>query len=357
MYRELNEHLVGPLDLSLKAVIDRINKSGLGIFLVVDECGHLVNTITDGDIRRAILSGIDLTSSISEVVDQKAAGLFKSPLTASAQDAAGHLQRLMRDHSIRHVPIVDPSGKLVDLAIDKDLDTPPAPALEAIIMAGGFGTRLRPYTDDLPKPMLPVGGKPLLEHIVVSLKNSGIRKFNITTHFLAEKIQEHFGDGSRFNVEIDYINEDKPLGTAGALTLMEKPKSRVLVINGDILTRVDFESMLHFHEESHAAVSVAVRHYEMQVPYGVVERSGDMVQRIVEKPSYDFFVNAGIYILEPEAFDYVPKGQFSAMTDLINRMVAEGKTVASFPIMEYWLDIGLHDDYMRAQLDMVGGAV
>jgi NDP-sugar pyrophosphorylase family protein len=196
-----------------------------------------------------------------------------------------------------------------------------------------------------------------MELIVGQLQQIGIRRVNVATHYMPEKIKEHFGDGHEFGIELSYVTEDRPLGTAGALGLMDAPDTPLLIINGDILTGVNFKSMLAFHNENKAALTVAVRKYDMNVPYGVIESDGPFVRGLVEKPLVSFLVNAGIYLLEPSAHRYIPNGEHSNMTDLIQRLIDEGHRVASFPIMEYWLDIGNDVDYARAQEDVRNGGL
>jgi NDP-sugar pyrophosphorylase family protein len=219
-------------------------------------------------------------------------------------------------------------------------------------MAGGFGKRLLPLTQNTPKPMLPIGEQPLMERMIGQLRDAGIHRVNVTTHFEPEKIRDYFGDGERFGVNLNYVSEERPLGTAGALRLIETKKEPLLIINGDILTRVDFRAMLDFHREHQADLTVGVREYDFQVPYGVIETEGARVTGVNEKPVYKFFVNAGIYLLQPALDEFIPKDERFDMTDLIEKLIAAGRTVASFPIMEYWLDIGRLADYERAQEDV-----
>jgi len=249
--------------------------------------------------------------------------------------------------------LVDSDGCVVGLVTTRDLLPSDDLSLAAVVMAGGHGMRLRPLTDDLPKPMLPVAGRPLMEHIVSQLERAGIRRVSITTHYHAEKIVEHFGDGHAFGVDLTYVNEDRPLGTAGALALVDRPAETLLVINGDIVTQVDFHAMYAYHREHEADLTVAVRAYQVQVPYGVIETEGVHVSSIKEKPHLNFFVNAGIYLLEPSALAHIPSGRRFDMPDLIDALLGCGKPVVSFPIREYWLDIGEHDSYLQAQRDMV----
>jgi NDP-sugar pyrophosphorylase family protein len=261
----------------------------------------------------------------------------------------------MQARRVRQLPLVDPDSRVVDVVLLSDLIAQPPETLRAVIMAGGFGTRLRPLTDDLPKPMLPVGGRPLIERIVGQLKESGIEHIVVTTHYKPEAIVDHFGDGTNFGVSMTYVQEDEPLGTGGALGLIPNAGEPLLVINGDILTQVDFRAFLDFHREHGADLTVGVRRYTFNVPYGVVENVGVRVTQINEKPEMSFFVNAGIYVLEPGISDYVRAGVSLNMTDLIQTVIEAGHVVVSFPVLEYWMDVGRTDDYLQAQVDQDNG--
>jgi len=321
----------------------------------VDEERHLLDTITDGDVRRGVLRGIGLDAPASELLAIKAETPHRQPVTAPNDTSSGELLETMRKCSVRQVPLLNTEKQVVDIAILGDLLPQQPASVQAVVMAGGLGTRLRPLTEDLPKPMLPVGGRPLMESIVEQLEQSGIRHINVMTCYKPEKIKEHFGDGSDFGVELSYVNESQPLGTAGALGLMERPKEPFLVINGDILTQVNFRALLAYHRELKAEMTVGVRHYEVPVPYGVVECEGPNVKQLTEKPKLNFFVNAGIYLLEPVVYEHIPSGERFDMTDLIQRLLDAGRPVVSFPIVEYWLDIGRHADYERAHEDVKEG--
>lgn len=349
---ELSNLIVTP-ETSIRDVIVCIDRNAKGIAIVVNGERYLMDTLTDGDIRRAVLAGIDLDQPVSRLLKQL--NEKGHPIAASADTPKSTLIRMMNEHSIRQIPLLDKEQKVVGLASLSDLVKEYELPLTAVIMAGGFGTRLRPLTEEMPKPMLPIGDRPLMEHIITQLRDSGIHRLNITTHYKPEKITEYFGDGHAFGVEIDYVPEDKPLGTAGALGLMPAPKETMLVMNGDILTQVNFRAMLEFHREHHADLTVAVRKYEVQVPYGVVECEGSFVQRMKEKPQINFLVNAGIYLLEPILHRYVTSGLHIDMTDLIQHALEDGLTVVSFPIVEYWLDIGQHADYEQANRDIQVG--
>jgi dTDP-glucose pyrophosphorylase len=355
MIRQNTCKLCVPIECALKQVLAVIDQNAKGIALVVDDQQHLVATITDGDIRRAMLAGYDLNTKVETLVLNKASSLYPEPVTAQLDTPTPKLLELMQHYKIRQIPLLDNTGKVVDLAMLNDLVPTKILPLQAVVMAGGFGTRLRPLTDNLPKPMLPVGDRPLLELTIERLQQAGVRTVNITTHFMPEKIIEHFGDGSKLGVNIKYVSEDQPLGTAGALGLMDTPDEPLLVINGDILTQVDFRSMLKFHQQYQADLTVAVRQYDLQVPYGVLQCEDVFVQRLNEKPTYKFFVNAGIYLLQPAVHRFVPNRQRFDMTDLIQTLIQAGRSVVSFPIVEYWLDIGQHAEYQQAQKDLEQG--
>jgi len=354
--KDLEKFLVGS-NVSIREVMTCIDQNAKGIALVVDENRRLIGTITDGDIRRAILDGFHIDASVRKVLDRRTSTSYPEPVTAPVGTSDADLVRLMNEHAIRQIPLLDDEGRVVDLALLGDLIKEYESPLTAVIMAGGYGTRLRPLTEDLPKPMLPIGDRPLMELIIKQLRQSGIRRVNITTHYLADKIKEHFDDGQDFGVEIKYIDEDRPLGTAGALGLMEATEQPLLVINGDILTRIDFQTMLSYHRKHNADITIGVRQYDLEVPYGVVECDGPRVRQLREKPRYSFLVNAGIYLLDPSVHRYIPSGERFDMTDLIDQLIEEERIVVSFPVVEYWLDIGEPVDYERAQEDVRNGKV
>lgn len=343
-------------DSTIADAISCIDANTQGIALVVDGAQQLIGTIVDGDIRRALLANLSMETPLAELLQRKP-DPYRKPVTAPQGSETATLLHLMKTRSVRHIPLLDEAQRVVDLFHITDAlpDEGAAPPLQAVVMAGGFGTRLRPLTETLPKPMLPVGDRPLLELTIAQLRKAGIQHINLTTHYMPEKIEEHFGDGEKFGVKINYVPEEEPLGTAGGVGLIAPPDSPLLVMNGDLLTDVNFNEMYAFHREHKAWLTVAVRKYEYTVPYGVVESSGGFVQALVEKPAYSFFVNAGIYLLEPTVHAMIPKDRRIDMTDMIELLIAEGKPVASFPIREYWLDIGQHRDYLQAQEDVKSG--
>jgi len=350
-------------DSSIRDAIVCIDQCGLGLALVVDGEWRLIATITDGDIRRALLAGVDFGRPVQALLDERPVIAPKAPTTAPSGTEPALLLDLMSQHVVRHIPLVDSGGRVVDIALLSDFIKTFEPPMRALVMAGGFGTRLRPLTDELPKPMLPMGDRPLLEVIVRQLQQAGIRHVSISRHYKGDQIEQHFGDGRRFDVDIEYVDEDQPLGTAGALGLLANGVERsndddpLLVINGDILTQVNYAAMLDFHRSNRADLTMAVRPFEVQVPYGVVDTDGILVRGVDEKPVIRNFINAGIYLLATHVCRLVPAGERYDMTQLIGRAVAERLRVISFPLREYWLDIGQSDDYARAVADLKDGKV
>jgi dTDP-glucose pyrophosphorylase len=350
-------HLCLLPDTPIMKAADRINKGRRGIVLVVDDQRRLLGTVVDGDIRRALLAGRSMDGPLSDILEHKRQNQLLAPVTERLGSGRAQLLRLMQKHSVRQIPLLDEDGRVAGLVTLSDLMPEETEPFQAVIMAGGMGTRLAPLTGDCPKPLLPVGDRPLLEHIIAQLKQAGIKRVSLSTYYLADKIREHFGDGTKMGVDLAYVTEDRPLGTAGALGLLETPNETILVINGDILTSVDFKAMLDFHHEQDAVATIGVRKFDMDVPYGVVEGEGGFVNELKEKPILSFFVNAGIYLLEPSVFRLLRPRHRLDMTELIQALLAEGERVASFPIIEYWLDIGHHHDYLRAQEDVKNGKV
>lgn len=343
--------------MTIREVITLIDRAHEGLALVVDEQGRLLGTITDGDIRRALLTGLDLDQPCADLLQDQGLRPYAEPIAATQGTSSVALLHLMGKHSIRHIPILDKKRRVVGLALLSRLVSHQQLPLRAVIMAGGLGVRLLPLTEDTPKPMLTVGNRPLLERTVEQLGQAGIRRVEITTHYLADKIRSHIGDGSTLGTTVAYCHEGEALGTAGALRRLASHQSRepLLVINGDVLTNVNFRALFDYHCEHEAQITVGVRRYAMKVPYGVVEGRGLEVEAIREKPEISFFVNAGIYLLEPDVCREIPEGERFDMTDLIAHLIALGRRVVSFPIHEYWLDIGRLGDYEQAQQDVSSG--
>jgi UDP-2,4-diacetamido-2,4,6-trideoxy-beta-L-gulopyranose hydrolase len=337
---------------TLREAMECIDRSMRGIALVVDG-SRLLGTVTDGDVRRAMLADVALEAPVTVLLERQRE-LHEPrpiPLTAPVAATPGELIALMRRYDVRQLPLVDDAGNLEDLVFLEELVDAEGPALQAVVMAGGFGTRLGELTRDLPKPMLPIGDRPLLERIIDQLREAGIGQVKLTTHYQAESIERHFGDGAEFGVEIEYVSEEQPLGTAGALGLVESD-GPLLVMNGDIVTRVDFKAMHRFHDEHRADMTVAVRPYEARVPYGLVDLAGSRIVSIEEKPLARGFVNAGIYLLNGDVCKLIPARERLDMPQLIERLLEEDRTVVGFPLREYWIDIGAVADYERALTDV-----
>jgi len=347
---ELLEMVVILPTTSITEAIKQLDKAGTGGLVLCTEDRMLVGLLTDGDIRRAILRGVSFESPCESIASLE-------PMTVNTSICAAEALELMVKNDINHLPVVDASGRVIKFLLRRNLGQHGGTVLSAVIMAGGYGKRLLPLTEQLPKPMLPVGDKPILERTIQQLRRSGIRDISLTTHYLPESIIKYFGDGSAFGVRLEYLQEDCPLGTAGGVKLMKRSDNPFLVINGDILTGVPFQEMLNFHRKHHALLTVGVRKYAIEVPFGVVEMDEVRVNQIREKPSFDFFINAGAYLLEPEVCDFIPFGRRFDMTELIQTLIEAGRNVVSFPIMEYWLDIGRHEDYAKAQEDISNGVL
>lgn len=343
----IKEFLISP-DKSIRQAIATIDANAKGIALVTDNQTHLIATITDGDIRRAIISGTDLDAPLTSLIGEKKS----KPVTALVGTPEPNLLHLMTENSIRQIPLIDSENKVVDIALLSDLVKDYELPLSAVVMAGGFGTRLRPLTDNIPKPMLPLGDKPILERTIEQLRKAGIHRLNVTTHYLGEVITKHFGDGKDFGVDIEYVKEEQPLGTAGSLSLLKPPQEPLLVMNGDIVTKLDFRALLNYHQENEADMTVGVKQEEFQIPYGEVETDGVLITGITEKPIKRYFINAGIYLLNPDVCQLIPSNEPYDMPSLIQELISRGRRVVSFPIHEYWLDIGKHPDYQKAMSDI-----
>jgi dTDP-glucose pyrophosphorylase len=312
------------------------------ICLVVDENRCLLGTITDGDIRRGILRALPLDAPVSKVMKRE-------PIVGLPDDGSKRLLELMLPRDVRQLPIVDSHFRVVGLMLRDELSAPEPLENQVVFMAGGLGSRLRPMTDDTPKPLLTVGQKPLLETILETFIEHGFQHFHMSVNYKADQIIQHFGNGEHWGVDINYLMEDDQLGTAGALGLLpEIPDEPIFVMNADVLTKVNFRSILDFHFEQRADATMCVREYDFQVPYGVVNIENDRITGIEEKPLQTFFVNAGIYVVSPELLHLVAKGERLDMPEFFHRAIDDGRHAAVFPVREYWLDVGRLDDFERA---------
>lgn len=331
------------LDATMSDAVRSLEESRLQIVLIVDPTNMLKGTITDGDIRRGILRGETLNAPVLDIMKA-------NPITAGPEVDRKTVLKWMKQFQIGQVPVIDAKGFLIGLETLSALKGGRSEDNWVVIMAGGMGTRLRPLTEHMPKPMIPVGGKPVLEGIIERLAEQGFHKIFLSVNYQAEKVESHFGDGSKWGVDITYLEEEQRLGTAGALSLLpQKPRESFLVMNADLMTDIDFRRLLDFHVEQAADATMGVREYCFQVPYGVIEMAGHQITRINEKPTQSYFVNGGIYALSPHVLSYVRKGQLHDMPDLFNEIIEDGGMSAAFPIHEYWIDIGQLDDLEKAR--------
>jgi len=335
--------LVSPLS-NIQNVLKVINNESLQLALVVDLDNRLLGTVTDGDIRRALINGVPLSHPISEI-------MYTTPTFVDFSASKDQLLALMNAKQLNSIPILD-NGIVVGLETIHHITQKAKYDNPVFLMAGGFGTRLKPLTDHCPKPLLKVGDKPILETVLLSFVKSGFHNFYISTHYLPEMIKEYFGNGEKWGVSISYIHEAQPLGTGGALGLLPKdlPDLPIIMMNADVLTKVDLEALLAFHNENDANATMCVREYEYQVPFGVIESEGSKIISMVEKPIQRFHVNAGIYVVGRKIIEQVKNNEVVDMPTLLERSLEE--SVLMFPFHEYWLDIGRIDDFNRAQIDI-----
>ncbi len=343
MYK-LSEIKISP-DTSIRQALQVIDTGAMKIALVVDEDDKLIGTLTDGDIRRGLLQGLNMEDLIREIYNP-------DPVVASIHDRKEKIIELAVSKRIYQIPVVDDSFHVVELAEIDHLLKREKHANSVILMAGGQGQRLRPLTSNTPKPMLMVGGKPILETVIISFRKNGFSNFYISLNYKGEQIKDYFGDGSALGVKIRYLEEKSKMGTAGALSLLgEKQTLPVLVMNGDILTKVNFENLLNFHQQNGATATMCVREYGMEVPYGVVGLNQSNIISIEEKPIQQFFINAGIYVLDSDVLKFIPPDTVTDMTKVFEQLVANKMSILSYPIREYWMDIGKPEDFRRAETD------
>ncbi len=331
-----------PPSATVQQVIRNLNEVAIQIVLVVNQKGELEGTISDGDIRRGLLKGLDLSSPIKGIVR-------RNPLVVPPGVERGLVMQLMTANKIRQLPIVDESNRVMGLHLWDEITSPVVRTNLMIIMAGGMGTRLRPYTESCPKPMLPVAGKPMIEHIIERAKLEGFSHFVLAIHYLGHMIEAYFGDGARLNVCIEYLKEKSPLGTAGALSLISPtPESPFVVTNGDMITDIHYGELLDFHTRQDAAATMAVRIHEWQHPFGVVQMDGVEIVGFEEKPIARSHINAGVYALEPAALNNLEESGHCDMPTLFERLKAQGQRTVAYPMHEPWLDVGRPDDLVRA---------
>lgn len=336
------KHILVNRSTSILQTMRIVDKTALQFAVVVDNDNHLLGTVTDGDIRRGILKGVSLESSITEIMNI-------NPIFEYEGNSQYRYKELLEQTKIKQLPIVDKENKVTRIIFSNEVNQITQKENPVVLMVGGLGNRLQPLTKDTPKPMLLIEDKPILQIIIEGFKNHGFSNFILSVNYKKEIIKDYFQDGGFLGVNISYIDENKRLGTAGALSLLEeKPEHPFFVMNGDLLTKINYEQLLDFHNEQESMATMCVREYEYQIPYGVIETDNHRLLSIKEKPIHRSFVNAGIYVLDPEVLKYVPRDTFYDMPELFNKLLELSMTVSAFPIREYWLDIGRMDDYEKA---------
>ena len=336
--------ILSPHDTVLRA-LQVMDSNTARMALVMDDDGKLIGSIVDGDVRRGILRGATLESNVSLI-------MHKKPMSMPIDTPRQKLLEAMRTHDIRQIPLIADDGSLKGVVVYDMLVELKRPIRDnpVIIMAGGKGRRLMPLTTDVPKPMVPIAGRPMLEWIILRLTHYGFRNFTVAVNYLGHVIEEYFGNGHSFDCNITYLREDLFLGTAGALSLIDKKLQHpMLVMNGDVLTSIDFEKLLDAHIQSSAAATICARSHQTQVPFGVIKQKDGKLLSMDEKPVYENLINAGMYALSPEVLDYIPKNKVSDMPEILTALVKDGKTVNIYTMQEEWLDVGRHDDLQRAK--------
>lgn len=339
--------IISPIS-TVRQALEIIDIGSMKIALVADENLKLLGTLTDGDIRRAILNGRGLDDSIEAIY-------FRTPTTCGINDSKEKILQLAVAHKLFQIPVVDDEGRIIGIAEVDELLQPAHRTNKVVLMAGGLGTRLSPLTDTTPKPMLHVGNKPILETIIENFAKHGYTDIILSVSYKSHVIEEYFGDGASFGVKIEYVHEARRMGTAGALTLLRDILTEpFFVMNGDLLTNINFEHMHDYHLMHDAVATMAVREYDFQVPYGVVNITDGKILSIEEKPTHKFFVSAGIYMLSPQTLQHIPDDDFFDMPTLFEKLIFEKHHAVSFPIREYWLDIGRMSDYEKANSEYGG---
>lgn len=341
--QELWAQAIVLISSTIQEVIRNLDEVAVKIVMAVNEAGELQGTISDGDIRRGLLRGLDLKSSIASIIQ-------RTPLVVTPEIGRETVLQLMVANKVQQIPVVDENYRIVGLHLWDEITTPPAKSNLVIIMAGGKGIRLRPHTEHCPKPLLSVAGKPILEHIIERAKAEGFNRFLLAIHYLGDMIEKYFGDGERLQVEIKYLWEKSPLGTAGALGALDpKPSAPFLVINGDVISDIRYADLLDFHVRHRAAATMAVRAHEWQHPYGVIQTDGVEIVGFEEKPIARTKINAGVYALDPKALMVLSKDEHCDMPALFERLKLAGKRTVAYPMHEPWLDVGRPDDLKQAR--------
>ena len=327
---------------TIKEALKIIDSGAMKLAIVIDEDEKLIGTLTDGDIRRGLLGDLTLNDSIETII-------YKTPTVCNIEDTKEKILEVAIAKKLYQIPIVDNDGKLIGIEEVDELLKAKYKSNKVVLMVGGLGTRLYPLTKNIPKPMLKVGNRPILETIILNFKKYGFTDIILGVSYKSEIIENYFGDGSNFGVSIKYIHEEKRMGTAGALSLIrDELNEPFFVMNGDLLTNINFEHMMDYHIQNSSTATMGVREYDFQIPYGVVHVDGINIKSIEEKPVHNFYVSGGVYVLNPDSLQYIPQNEYFDMPTLFENIIADGKKSVSFPIREYWLDIGRIEEFEKA---------
>lgn len=332
----------------IRECMKKMDDEGIRAIFICDANLKLHGIVTDGDIRRSLLKGVSLDSKIAQIVNS-------NPITATANENKKAVIERMLSNDIVIIPIVSDRKKLISVETINSISQPELKLNPVFIMAGGFGKRLKPVTNNCPKPMLQIGDKPLLEHTILNFKAQGFVKFYISTHFMPEKIKDYFKDGTDFGVDIEYVYEEVPLGTGGALSLLPHipPDLPVVMINGDILTKINYESLLLHHENNKFDATICVRELEYKVPYGVISVDDFKIKKMTEKPSFTYMINSGIYVLNNNIIKKIERNKKQDLPTILENSIKKGKNIGTYTFHDYWLDIGQIKDYEKAKRDIV----
>ncbi len=338
----MKQYCISP-EISILECLKVIDSCATGIAIAVDKNFKLIGTISDGDIRRALIGGAKLNTTVNKFINRNCFSVLWSVSRAEVLD-------IMQARRFEQVPIIDDNGKVVGIHLLHDILGKKNRTNWAVVMAGGKGTRLRPITETIPKPMIKVAGRPILERIVLHFINYGIKKIFISVNYLSDIIEDHFKDGSRFGCSIEYLREEKSLGTGGALSLLpEVPKDPIILMNGDLITEIDFDQMISFHEKHQFYATMGVSSYAHEVPYGCVKVQRDRIMELKEKPILQEIINAGVYIISPEALEAVPKNAYFPVTDLFEKALGKKLACGAFKVAKNWIDVGQPNELIKAR--------
>jgi len=330
---------------SIYKAIEKITKNRKQFILVTNDSFKLLGIVTDGDIRRGVLKGVTLDECVEKIMNP-------DPFKAKVEDTKEKIFDNMKANSLHQCPVVDSKNKVIRVDYLENFNLKLNRDNWIVIMAGGLGKRLHPLTEDIPKPLVEVKGKPMLETIILELKKHGFRNIYLTVNHKFKMIEEYFGDGSQYGVNIKYVREKKRLGTAGSLSLLEElPKLPLIVMNCDLVTNINYSGLLNFHQSHNSVATMCVKEYDFEIPYGVAKIEHGLIVGLEEKPSHRCYINAGIYVLNPEIIKLVPKNKYYDMTQFFENIIMDNISPSAFPVLEEWIDVGSLKDWKQANFN------